>query len=79
MGLESGPRCRPSGGVLMVRASSSCWPRGRGASGTPSPPPDDFSACRVVLLSLFDGVGTARVARDMALRHYRCTPLLHAS
>eukprot|EP00969_Alexandrium_andersonii_P064243 2829640-Alexandrium_andersonii.AAC.1 len=44
-----------------------------------TPPPDDFSACRVVLLSLFDGVGTARVALDMALRHYRCTPLLHAS
>eukprot|EP00969_Alexandrium_andersonii_P045599 2001555-Alexandrium_andersonii.AAC.1 len=25
-----------------------------------TPPPGDFSTCRAVLLSLFDGVGTAR-------------------
>eukprot|EP00969_Alexandrium_andersonii_P079548 3507269-Alexandrium_andersonii.AAC.1 len=34
------------------------------------PPPDELSPCRVVLLSNFDGVGTARVALDMAMRHH---------
>eukprot|EP00969_Alexandrium_andersonii_P186481 8239261-Alexandrium_andersonii.AAC.1 len=33
----------------------------------------------MALLTLFDGVGIARVALDVALRRGRCLPLLHTA
>eukprot|EP00969_Alexandrium_andersonii_P253840 11219298-Alexandrium_andersonii.AAC.1 len=52
--------------VLELSTPLSVW-------GPLTPPPDEFSSCKVVLLSLFDGVATVRVALDVAMRHYRCT------
>eukprot|EP00969_Alexandrium_andersonii_P043309 1898870-Alexandrium_andersonii.AAC.1 len=43
------------------------------------PPPAVAGPCRLVLLSLFDGAGTARLALNVALQHYHCAALLHSS
>eukprot|EP00969_Alexandrium_andersonii_P065931 2907797-Alexandrium_andersonii.AAC.1 len=66
-----------AGGTFTLRESQ--LPASLPDAWVGSAPPEDSSSTqvrRIALLSLFDGVGIARLALDVALRRGRCLPTL---